>query len=77
MATLTIRNVNQATHDGLRMRAAANGRSVEAEVRSILDDAVDTPEHNFLIALHNAMQGEDLDFNPPIRTSTPRDIELP
>jgi plasmid stability protein len=36
MATLTIRNVDEATHRGLRLRAAENGRSVEEEVRRIL-----------------------------------------
>jgi plasmid stability protein len=36
MATLTIRNVPDETHQALRMRAARNGRSVEEEVRRIL-----------------------------------------
>ena len=36
MATLTIRNVDDATHRGLRLRAAEHGRSVEEEVRRIL-----------------------------------------
>jgi plasmid stability protein len=36
MATLTIRNVAEEVHKGLRMRAAENGRSVEEEVRRIL-----------------------------------------
>ncbi|HEY1630076.1 MAG TPA: hypothetical protein VGF56_02115 [Rhizomicrobium sp.] len=39
MATLTIRNVDEATHRSLRMRAAENGRSVEEEVRRILAQA--------------------------------------
>lgn len=36
MATLTIRNVPDAIHRALRLRAASTGRSVEAEVRAIL-----------------------------------------
>ncbi len=40
MATLTIRNVDDATHRGLRVRAAENGRSVEEEVRRILAEQV-------------------------------------
>ncbi len=42
MATLTIRNVDDATHRGLRVRAAENGRSVEEEVRRILAEQVQT-----------------------------------
>jgi antitoxin FitA len=36
MATLTIRNLPQETHEALKSRAARAGRSVEAEVRQIL-----------------------------------------
>jgi plasmid stability protein len=43
MATLTIRNVDEKTHRGLRLRAAEHGRSVEEEVRRILAEEVATP----------------------------------
>ncbi len=36
MPTLTIRNVNEEIRDHLRLQAARHGRSVEAEVRTIL-----------------------------------------
>ena len=36
MATLTIRNLPDEVHQGLRARAAANGRSMEAEARMAL-----------------------------------------
>ena len=36
MTTLTIRNVEPVIKDKLRMAAAANGRSMEEEVRIIL-----------------------------------------
>lgn len=36
MATLTIRKVPDNVRDGLRVRAAKNGRSLEAEARDIL-----------------------------------------
>ena len=39
MATLTIRNVSDDVRDKLRARADKNGRSMEAEVRAILDAA--------------------------------------
>ncbi len=40
MAILTIRNLPEETHRALRHRAAEHGRSIEAEVRSILEEAV-------------------------------------
>lgn len=40
MASLTVRNLPEETHRALRMRAASNGRSTEAEVRAILDATV-------------------------------------
>ena len=40
MATATIRNVDAAVKEQLRVRAARHGRSMEAEARSILSDAV-------------------------------------
>ena len=39
MASLTIRKLDEALKAQLRLRAAANGRSVEDEVRTILRDA--------------------------------------
>ena len=40
MATLTIRNLPDDVHDALRRRAAENRRSVEAEVRSVIQATV-------------------------------------
>jgi antitoxin FitA len=40
MATLTIRNVDPAVQKRLRVRATQNGRSMEAELRQILEEAV-------------------------------------
>lgn len=40
MAALTVRNLPEETHRALRLRAAQNGRSTEAEVRMILEEAV-------------------------------------
>jgi phosphopantothenoylcysteine decarboxylase/phosphopantothenate--cysteine ligase len=39
MASLTVRKLAEAVKDGLRLRAARHGRSVEDEVRSILREA--------------------------------------
>jgi plasmid stability protein len=43
MATLTIRDVDEELRAKLRVRAARHGRSMEAEVRAILRDALVKP----------------------------------
>ncbi len=40
MPVLTVRNLPEETHRALRIRAASHGRSAEAEVRAILEEAV-------------------------------------
>ena len=40
MATLTIRNLPDHVREKLRLRAAQKGRSTEAEVRAVLNEAV-------------------------------------
>lgn len=40
MPTVTIRNLPEETHRALRVRAARHGRSAEAEIRHILEEAV-------------------------------------
>ena len=42
MASLTIRKIEDVTKENLRIRAARNGRSMEAEVRAILENALGT-----------------------------------
>lgn len=39
MASITIRNVPDEVHRAIRVRAAQNGRSTEAEIRNILEQA--------------------------------------
>ncbi len=43
MATLTVRDLDEALKHQLRLRAAQNGRSMEAEVRAILRGALAGP----------------------------------
>ena len=77
MSTLTIRQLDPRTHARLRGRAAQHGRSVEAEVRAILDAAVKVPEENLLLSLRAAVAevgGVDLDLPP--RTDRPRPVDL-
>jgi plasmid stability protein len=40
MTILTVRNLSPETHRKLKQRAAARGRSMEAEARAILDETV-------------------------------------
>jgi len=46
MATLTIRNLDAALKERLRVRAAQHGHSMEAEVRDILQDTLNEPERS-------------------------------
>lgn len=64
MNTLTIRKVPDEVHRALRVRAALNGRSAEAEVRAIIESAV-VPKANLadaLGAIGKSLGGVDLDF---------------
>ena len=71
MATLTIRNVDTAVKERLRLRAARHGRSMEAEARIILSEAVagdrDQPEPNLAEAIRRRfapLGGVDLELPP-------------
>lgn len=69
--------LDERTHALLRERAAKSGRSFGAEVREILDAAVDPPQENILLELRAAMRavgGVDLPTHP--RTDAPRPVDL-
>ncbi len=77
MSTLTIRQLDERTHARLRGRAAQHGRSVEAEVRAILDAAVNRPEQNLLMSLQASMaQAGGVDLEVAARTDQPRPVDL-
>jgi plasmid stability protein len=77
MATLTIRQLDENTHARLRRRAADHGRSVEAEVRAILDVVTNRSEENVLLALHDSFaQVAGTDLQPPERADLPRAVNL-
>jgi plasmid stability protein len=40
MPAVTVRNLPEETHRALKLRAARNGRSTEAEIRVILEETV-------------------------------------
>ena len=58
MGSLNIRNLADETHKALRIRAARHGRSMEAEVRAILDEAV-TPARTLGLGSMLAAIGRD------------------
>jgi len=57
MSSVTVRNLPDATHRALKLRAAQHGRSTEAEIRFILELAV-APKTGMGSAL--AAMGRDL-----------------
>jgi antitoxin FitA len=83
MATLTIRNVDAGVKERLRVRAARHGRSMEAEVRSILSEAVaadrDRPEPNLAEAIRRRFAPlggvDDLEPHPPVPVGEPPRFE--
>ena len=56
MPAVTVRNIPEETHRALKLRAALNGRSTEAEIRVILDEAV-APESRLKIGSELAAFG--------------------
>jgi phosphopantothenoylcysteine decarboxylase/phosphopantothenate--cysteine ligase len=67
MASLTIRKLDDAIRDELRLRAARNGRSVEDEVRVILRDAAHSERPP---TAHFPHENPDLAAKPRQRTKT-------
>ena len=71
MATLTIRSVDAALKERLRVRAARHGHSMEAEMRQILEttlaEPVGSPQPNLAEAIRRRfapLGGVDLELPP-------------
>ena len=65
MSAVTIRNLPEETHRALKLLAAQHGRSTEAEIREILEEAV-RPKTRVKIGSELAAFGQRLggeDFN--------------
>ncbi|GAB3069158.1 FitA-like ribbon-helix-helix domain-containing protein [Micromonospora schwarzwaldensis] len=80
MASLSIRDLDDAVREKLRIRAARHGRSMESEIRDILTAAVaeDEPGTDLFSALADRftrLGGVDLDL--PARSTSPRPASLP
>lgn len=75
MSAVTVRNIPEATHRALRLRAAQAGRSTEAEIRYILEEAVQPPQERLKLgdAIHQlAMKYGGFELELPPRTDMPR-----
>ena len=80
MAALSIRDLDDAVKEKLRIRAAQHGRSMEAEIRDILTSAVtqEAPQADLFSALterFTRLGGLDLDLGA--RATPPRAADLP
>lgn len=78
MPAVTVRNLPDKTHRALKLRAARNGRSTEAEIRRILEDAV-SPGSNVglgsqLAALGRRFGGIELNIPRDSRPAEPADF---
>jgi plasmid stability protein len=79
MAAMSIRNLDERVMELLRIRAARHGRSMEAEVRAILVDAVREPDEGpnlgqAIMSRFGELGGVDLDLPP--RNARPRAAEF-
>lgn len=79
MTTLTIRGLDPQTHARLRVAAARNGRSMEAEVRAILHErlAPRSDERGLGTKIHERFRTLHGDLQVPDRSSElPRAAEF-
>jgi plasmid stability protein len=80
IATLTIRDVDDGLRTRLRVRAARHGRSMEAEVRAILREALAKPAASEGLGTRIHQRFEvigGVDVEQPDRPDRPRSAQLP
>ena len=81
MPTLTIRNVDASLKERLRVRAARHGHSMEAELRTILLEALRHDEDsapNLAEVIHRRFApfgGVELPEQPPVTLAPPENFE--
>jgi plasmid stability protein len=79
MASVTVRNLPEETHRALRARAAAHGRSTEAEIRAILESVVRPEERvklgSLLAEIGRDVGGVDLEIERDRTRGEPVDLE--
>ncbi|HUB40723.1 MAG TPA: Arc family DNA-binding protein [Streptosporangiaceae bacterium] len=79
MTTLTIRGLDEETRARLRVRAAHHGRSMEAEVRAILREALAPRAQSLGLGsrIHSRFAAfGDVELDIPARSDVPRAPEF-
>ena len=80
MATVSIRDLDDGVRDRLRIRAARNGRSMEAEMRAILAAAVAEPapeyDNPFTMLMDVFRDHPDLVLEIPLRERHPGPVQF-
>ena len=81
-ASITVRNLDGRVKERLRVRAAQNGRSMEAELRAIITEAVEVPTRAPEVSLYDRIRarveplgGIELEPHPPQRMREPPRFE--
>lgn len=77
MTTIVVRNLDEGVKQRLRVRAAKHGRSMEAEVRSILEESVRERENFGLAIMEHFAKYGGVELDIPPRTEMQRDVEFP
>jgi len=86
MAGITVRNLSEKTKQRLRIRAAANGRSMEAETRAIIENALATPRSvtvvpgnlaDAIAAIVDPIGGIEFELPPRALDRPPPDFNVP
>jgi antitoxin FitA len=81
MSSVTIRNIDPAVKEQLRLMAARHGRSMEAELRAIVSAAVQeepVPIANLAEAIRRRfapLGGVELEPHPPVTPNAPPTFE--
>lgn len=75
MGNLTIRNIDDIIHQNARMEAAKNGRSLEAELRALLERTYASPSDAHAARIR-AMSGREF-IAHLVATANGADLELP
>ena len=77
MSSVTVRNIPEATHRAIKLRATQHGRSTEAEIRAILENAVRPAlgMGSTLAAIGQSLSGITLDLPRDPRPVKPAGFE--
>lgn len=76
MGELRVGKLSESAHAKLRNRAAVRRRSVAAEVRAILDEAMEVPNGNILIEIPQSFSGGGLELKLSVGHFAHRQADL-